>query len=76
MLALREQEKLSPSEYARAFGEEVVHVSYHVGVLARAEVIHVAGAVRRSGSATEHFYSRKEPQAGLLLELIDRLVEA
>jgi DNA-binding transcriptional ArsR family regulator len=75
MLALREQGKLSPSEYARAFGAKVVAVNYHVLVLAGVDAVESRETARRGG-ATEHFYAPKEPNAKLVLDLIDRLVEA
>jgi DNA-binding transcriptional ArsR family regulator len=67
--------RLSPSEFARASGEPLGNVSYHVKALSRAGVLKVAERIPRRG-AIEHRYSLDGPQATLTMAMMDLLARA
>ena len=72
---LRERKDLSPVEYARESGEPLGNISYHFGVLAKAEVISQTGSVARRG-AMEHRYSLSGRRAEATLAVLDLLTDA
>ena len=75
LLAPANLRELSPSEYARDFGEPLGNVSYHVKALREAGVLEVAAQVPRRG-AMEHRYSFTGPRAGVALAVMDLLATA
>jgi DNA-binding transcriptional ArsR family regulator len=69
---IRDRRKLSPSEYAREFGEPLGNVSYHMVALKQARVLKVTDTAKRRG-ALEHYYSLNGPGAGVTLGVMDML---
>jgi DNA-binding transcriptional ArsR family regulator len=70
--ALGGQHELSPSEFAREFGEPLANVSYHVKALHEAGLLAVTATVPRGG-AMEHRYSLSGPRAGVATAVLDLL---
>jgi DNA-binding transcriptional ArsR family regulator len=73
--ALSSRRELSPSEYARDFGEPLGNVSYHVKALLGAGVVEISTTVPRRG-AVEHRYSFSGPRAGVAKKMIRLLAKA
>jgi DNA-binding transcriptional ArsR family regulator len=70
--ALKGAGELSPSEFAREFGEPLGNVAYHVKALFEAGVLEVGTLVPRRG-AMEHRYRFTGPRAKVIKKMMGLL---